>query len=311
MSAKTASAPVIGIFGHFQPGLFETILTNLEKAHHEYGLIFFLSDNLFNSKNKADRKHCESLPFLKILAETDIIKKTSYIFSLGGDGTLLRTARMIGKRDINIVGVNFGKLGFLTEYNPEEVENVIEQIVKDKCSFDKRMVLSASVYDEEGHHIDDQNLWAMNDIVVDKSGYSKLISLDIMVGKDRVGFYRADGIILSTPAGSTGYSLACGGPILFPAMDAIIITPVCPHTLTIRPLIIPTDKDITIIAQTEYHEILVASDGESKTYRTKSIKVKIKKANETVSIVRNSRRTYFDVLRQKLNWSNDTRGTQV
>lgn len=310
MSAKTAT-PTIGIFGHFQPGLFETILKNLENANREYDLIFLLSDNLFNSKNKSDRKYCESLSYLKILPESEIIKKTSYIFSLGGDGTLLRTARMIGKRDIGIVGVNFGKLGFLTEFNPEEVENVIEQIVKDKCSFDKRMVLSASVYDEDGAHIDDHNLWAMNDVVVDKSGYSKLISLDIMVGKDRVGYYRADGIILSTPAGSTGYSLACGGPILFPAMDAIIITPVCPHTLTIRPLIIPTDKEITIIAHTEYHEILVASDGESKTYKTKSIKVKIKKAHETVSIVRNSKRTYFDVLRQKLNWSNDTRGTQV
>lgn len=307
---KAFSLPNIGILGYFQPGLFETILTTLEQSHHKFGLGFILSENLFHAKNKSHRKFCESLPFLTILPENEIIKHVSFIFSLGGDGTLLRAARLIGKKDIPIVGINFGKLGFLTEFNPSEVQTVIEKIVSNKIQIDHRMVLSATVFDGSGNQIEDQPLWAMNDVVVDKSGYSKLISLDIMVGKDRVGYYRADGIILSTPVGSTGYSLACGGPILFPAMDAIILTPVCPHTLTIRPLIIPTSKEIVITAHTDYHEMVVASDGVSKVYKLKSVKVKIKKSKDTVGIVRNSDRTYFDVLRQKLNWSNDIRGSQ-
>ena len=311
MSAKTTAVKTIGILGKIQPDNYNPVLSILEETHIKHKISFLLAEEVFLPKDKAGRKLCESKPFLEIRPETEIIKKATHIFSLGGDGTLLRTARLIGKKNTPIIGVNFGKLGFLTEFNPEEIYGCADLILKDKCIYDSRMVLTASVWNEENELLEDDLFWAMNDIVVDKSGYSKLITLDISVGKDRVGFYRADGIILSTPVGSTGYSLACGGPIMFPAMDGIILTPICPHTLTIRPLIIPTDKEITIIAHTQYHEILVAADGESKTYKTNSLKIKIRKANVKVNLVRNVKRTYYDVLRQKLNWSNDTRGTQL
>lgn len=309
---KTSSAsPVIGIMGYFQPGLFEKILAILEKAHGQYKLDFLLAEELFNPKNKSDRKLCESKPFLKIKPVKEIIKKSTHLLSLGGDGTLLQTARLASKKGTPIVGVNFGRLGFLTEFNPDELDDVFSQIVNKSEVSDYRMVLTATVINEDGREVGKDKFWAMNDIVIDKSGFSKLITLDILVGKDRVGFYRADGIILSTPAGSTGYSLACGGPILYPTMDSILLTPVCPHSLTIRPLIIPTDKEITIIAQTQYHELLVAADGNSKVYKSNYIKVKIKKAAEHIDLIKNHKRTYFDVLRSKLMWSSDSRGTQA
>jgi len=309
---KTSSAsPVIGIMGFFQPGLFEKILTILEKAHSHYKLDFLLAEELFHPKNKSERKLCESQPYLKIKPVKEIIKKSTHLLSLGGDGTLLQTARLASKKGTPIVGVNFGRLGFLTEFNPDELDDVFSQIVNKTEVSDYRMVLTASVSNEEGTVVEKNLFWAMNDIVIDKSGFSKLITLDILVGKDRVGFYRADGIILSTPAGSTGYSLACGGPILYPTMDSILLTPVCPHSLTIRPLIIPTDKEITIIAQTQYHELLVAADGNSKVYKSNYIKVKIKKAAEHIDLIKNHKRTYFDVLRAKLMWSSDSRGTQA
>ena len=309
---KTSSAsPVIGIMGFFQPGLFEKILTILEKAHTHYKLDFLLAEELFHPKNKSERKLCESQPYLKIKPVKEIIKKSTHLLSLGGDGTLLQTARLASKKGTPIVGVNFGRLGFLTEFNPDELDDVFSQIVNKTEVSDYRMVLTASVSNEEGTVVEKNLFWAMNDIVIDKSGFSKLITLDILVGKDRVGFYRADGIILSTPAGSTGYSLACGGPILYPTMDSILLTPVCPHSLTIRPLIIPTDKEITIIAQTQYHELLVAADGNSKVYKSNYIKVKIKKAAEHIDLIKNHKRTYFDVLRAKLMWSSDSRGTQA
>lgn len=297
--------------GFFQPGLFEKILTILEKAHTHYKLDFLLAEELFHPKNKSERKLCESQPYLKIKPVKEIIKKSTHLLSLGGDGTLLQTARLASKKGTPIVGVNFGRLGFLTEFNPDELDDVFSQIVNKTEVSDYRMVLTASVSNEEGTVVEKNLFWAMNDIVIDKSGFSKLITLDILVGKDRVGFYRADGIILSTPAGSTGYSLACGGPILYPTMDSILLTPVCPHSLTIRPLIIPTDKEITIIAQTQYHELLVAADGNSKVYKSNYIKVKIKKAAEHIDLIKNHKRTYFDVLRAKLMWSSDSRGTQA
>jgi len=302
-----ANKLLLGVAGIWKPELCEPIQSMMMRISNQYPVHFLIAEEAIQAHFPFIRDEFCSQPFISICPVEKVLDDSKFLLSLGGDGTLLRTARQDAGRGKPIIGVNFGKLGFLTEINPEELELLIPSLLDGTYTISERIVLEGEVFDDEGQPADNGNFWAMNDIVVDKSGYSRLITLNIKVGHEDVGTYRADGVIISTSAGSTGYSLACGGPILHPALSAILITPVCPHSLTLRPLVVPTKEIITVTATTQFHRILVSGDGHGNDFSLSTLHVTIRQAQEKIKIIKHPSRSYFDVLRSKLMWTTDGR----
>lgn len=296
-----------GITGIWKPELCDPIREMMKRTAARFPVRFMVSEEAIKAHHPVIMDDFCRLPFITVAPLEAVLDESRFILSLGGDGTLLKTARQVGRREKPIIGVNFGKLGFLTEVNPEELDLLIPGLLDDRFLISDRIALEGEVFDEDGQPLENGYFWAMNDIVVDKSGYSRLITLKVKVGQEDAGTYRADGVIISTAAGSTGYSLASGGPILHPALNATVITPVCPHSLTLRPLVVPTKELITITATTQFHKILVSGDGLGHDFDRPVIHVTIRQAAEKIKLVKHPGRSYFDVLRAKLMWTTDGR----
>lgn len=294
-----------------KPDLCGPVLDILSRLHQNYQLSFSLSAAALGQFTPDQTEQIRQSPYIFTEPADAVLTHCGYILSFGGDGTLLRTARLIGKRETPIIGVNFGKLGFLTEINPDELDFLVPQVLAGNQVIENRMVLQSVVSLPDQRPVPNGNFWAVNDVVIDKSGYSRLISIELRAGNSYLGSYRADGVIIATPAGSTGYSLASGGPIMHPALNSILITPICPHSLTVRPLVIPATETVNIIATTQFHKILVAADGQGQEYPFETIHITVERAQEQVRIVKNVRRTYFDVLRSKFLWTTDVRSTDT
>lgn len=297
----------LGITGTWRADFSESVFPIMTVIYQEYPVHFLIDSALFTSEFEHLRKYFQQIPECTIVPIKELVSRSDYVFSFGGDGTFLRTSRMIGKRKTPIVGVNFGKLGFLTEFDIDELPELLQTIVKNEVKIENRMVLESTITLPDGTPLLQDTLWALNDVVVDKSGYSRLISLNLSVNDTPVGVYRADGVIISTSAGSTGYSLACGGPIMHPETNSLLITPVSPHSLTIRPLVIPASAEIKIVAETQFENMLVCADGNGYIFEHKKIIVTIKKSKEMIKVVKNNQRTYFDTLKTKLMWTIDGR----
>jgi NAD+ kinase len=218
---------------------------------------------------------------------------------LGGDGTLLAMADVIAQsgRDVPILGINFGSLGFLTEITRPELYTALEAAVAGRVSYDERMMLRGSVAGET--HL------ALNDIVFTRTALSRMIDLAVTVGEQFVMSVKADGLIVASPTGSTAYNLAAGGPIVHPAMDAIVLTPIAPHTLTNRPIVIPSEREIRVQAgpANAGAEIYVTFDGQHGFALAEGAEVSISRAPKPIRLVRSATRNYFEVLREKLKWS--------
>jgi NAD+ kinase len=225
------------------------------------------------------------------------------LVAFGGDGTILAAARLVGAAGTPILGVNLGKLGFLAELAPEELQEAIGEILDKKYVVEKRLVLQATVSASPG-----KVLHGLNDIVVDKSRSSRLINVDVYINDVFAVTYRGDGLIISTPTGSTAYALSSGGPIVTPTSGVIGITPVSPHTLSGRPLIIPDTDTIRVVAQAHSDEILISVDGQEEAVLKPPAEVNIRKSPHTTNLVKRVSRSYFDVLRAKLLWGKDARG---
>ncbi len=224
------------------------------------------------------------------------------VLSFGGDGTILSTARRMGDSGVPILGVKMGAMGFLAELMPEELYESLEEIYKGRYEVVERMVLQGEIGDSA-----DKPLFALNDFVLDKGAISRVIRLKTYINDEFLNTYIADGLIISTPTGSTAYSLAAGGPILLPSMDAIIINPISPHTLGARPVVIPGDKEVTISVEFSDESVLMSADGQVAQKLIRGSKVKIRKARHRVKLVSYGRRSFYDVLRAKLNWGGDVR----
>ena len=228
-----------------------------------------------------------------------LVAKADPIITLGGDGTLIGIARHIEGPSPVIIGVNFGNLGFLTEIAPEEMFEVLSSVLKGKAEIKTRRMLLVTV-EREGEEIFRSQ--AINDAVVLKGAQEKLLGLDLSVGNEGVMRVRADGIIVATPTGSTAYSLAAGGSIAYPSLDVVLITPICPHSLTNRPLILPLDQQIKIVVPEYTGEVHLTVDGQISVALAKGDQVTIVRANHGVTYVRSPSRGYFEILRTKLNW---------
>jgi NAD+ kinase len=220
---------------------------------------------------------------------------------LGGDGTILYGSRILSSQSIPILAVNLGKFGFITEIAQEEWKSAFEKYQSGDLCIGERIILDVKLL-RNGETLSAYK--GLNDAVVSASGISKIVNLNLSLSSVFVGRYRADGIIISTPTGSTAYSAAAGGPILHPEMEAIIINPICPFTLSHRPLVIRGDETVRI--QVEEHQrtdIMLTVDGQSDVLLFPGDEIVISKAAEKARIIRSDKRSFYDVLRSKLNWS--------
>lgn len=237
----------------------------------------------------------------KTVSEKDLPSDSDLIISLGGDGTILRLARNVAAYGTPIVGVNLGKLGFLTEASLEDLDACLDELLKGEYFVAERMMLEASSAKTSKTYI------ALNDIVVDKFGTSRVLDFETFVNNEYLATFTADGIILSTPTGSTAYALANGGPIVTPQNKSITISPICPHTLTARPVIVPDDAIVRIRVTSTGHKVHLTADGQDEIILKSPTEVKIKKSKFRARLVRRKKASYYDVLRKKLNWGRDIR----
>lgn len=226
------------------------------------------------------------------------------LVALGGDGTMLAAAQLVGALGTPILGINLGKLGFLAEVIPGEMPEAIDEISRGKYKTEQRLVLEATVSQIPG-----KVMHALNDVVVDKSRSSRLLDVEVYINDAFAVSYRADGLIISTPTGSTAYALSSGGPIVVPTSNVIGITPISPHTLSGRPLIIPDNDTIRVVTKNHTDEVLISVDGQEEAVLKSSVEVRISRALHAVHLVKRIHGTYYDVLRAKLLWGKDARGT--
>lgn len=233
-----------------------------------------------------------------LAAEADEIwRYCDVIISLGGDGSMLSSARTAGSHGNPILGVNLGSLGFLTEVTQDKIVKSLELLKADKYEIEERMVLEAMIPD-----LKKTDLFALNDVVIHHSEDSNLINLDLYSDEEFVCSYNADGIIISTPTGSTAYSLSVGGPIINPLMEAISVSPISPHTLTLRPIIFPAENVITVVAGAGGGRSRVSVDGRVVGELEGNEKITIRKAAYKIKLIRFDSTSFYEILRKKLHW---------
>lgn len=231
------------------------------------------------------------------------------LITFGGDGTLLRGARLLGGREIPILGVNLGRVGFLTTATRDSLDAALEALVAGKFSIERRQALRAAIRDAEGEVRSTQ--MAMNDVAVHKGGVARVIRVNVFIQGDNVGPYSADGIIVATPTGSTAYSLSAGGPIVVPGVEAIIVTPIAAHTLAVRPLVVPANFRIVIEPIAGWSDdLLVSFDGQTGSTLAPGESVDVCRAEHRVCLIRLGGDGFFGRMRQKLHWG-DLSGRQT
>lgn len=225
-----------------------------------------------------------------------------FVISIGGDGTFLRAASMVGSKATPIIGVNTGRLGFLADIHPDEIDHAIAEIVDGHYAVEPHAVIMV----EADGEIIEGSPFALNDIAVLKRDNAAMISVRTCINGEYLVTYQADGLIVSTPTGSTAYGLSNGGPIIVPDADILCLTPVAPHSLNVRPIVINDDSEITLEVESRSHNFLVAIDGRSENL-LESTRLTIRKAPYTINIVKRDSRSYFSTLREKMMWGADHR----
>jgi NAD+ kinase len=223
------------------------------------------------------------------------------VISLGGDGTLLRAAQAAGTNPI--LGINLGQLGFLAEFSVDELYPTIERVLKKKYTLETRTQLEAIVRIGKT----DKVFNALNDVTIDKTGYPRIPTISVRIDKYFLNSYEADGIIIATSTGSTAYSMSAGGPIIVPKSKVFVVTPICPHSLTVRPVVISDDKEIELQIAATDKQFFVTCDGQAKVKVSSKNIVRIRKSKARVRLIANEKRNYYDVLRKKLMWGQNGR----
>jgi NAD+ kinase len=239
----------------------------------------------------------------KVDAKANVVKGVDAVVVLGGDGTLLSMAGAIAAAavDVPILGINFGSLGFLTEVTLDDMYPALEAMLNGTALVDERMMLRSTTK-RAGTEMEEQV--ALNDVVVTKAARARMTDLSVFVGEEFVMRVKADGLIIATPTGSTAYNLAAGGPIVEPRMDALVLTPIAPHMLTNRPIVIPASSPVRVQPTIEERdELYVTFDGQAGYQLEAGDEVRICRAPRMLRLLRATKRTYFDVLRQKLRWN--------
>jgi NAD+ kinase len=277
----------IGVAGHPRHEQMADVLAELQRIADAGGCTIVVEEQLAQHVPASERFDPDELDVL---------------ITLGGDGTLLRGAHLLDGRPVPLLGINLGRLGFLTSAARTELHEAMGRVLRGEYWLDVRSTLDVTVEDASGIRVGPLN--ALNDVVLHKGGLARVIRLAVHVGPERheVGTYTADGIILSTPTGSTAYSLSAGGPIVAPEMDCIVATPICPHTLVVRPLVLPPDTDIRVTPMTGLDEVVLTVDGQDGAELSPGDQVLIRRSERTVPIIRFADQNFFATLRRKLHW---------
>lgn len=221
------------------------------------------------------------------------------IVVLGGDGTMISTARLTGNREVLVLGINYGSLGYLTEFRIEEMFPALEAILEGNYEIDRRVMLDVE------HWRGDEKLESgrvLNDVVINKAVLARIIEIEVNLDNLFVNSFRADGLIVATPTGSTAYSLSAGGPIIYPSMNAMVLTPICPFTLTNRPIVVPDTAKINLRLKNESDGVVLTLDGQIGYAVQMGDCISIRKSATNFNLVQPPNRNYFDVLRNKLKW---------
>lgn len=221
------------------------------------------------------------------------------IVVLGGDGTMISTARLIGDANVLVLGINYGSLGYLADFRIEEMFPALESIIAGQYEVDRRVMLKAEHWREDKLLAKGR---VLNDVVINKAALARIIEIDVNLNGLFVNSFRADGLIISTPTGSTAYNLSAGGPIIYPSMNAVVLTPICPFTLTNRPIVVPDNAEIELRLKDENEGVVLTLDGQIGYPMKAQDQVKIRKSSTTFNLVQPANRNYFDVLRNKLKW---------
>ena len=233
----------------------------------------------------------------------DVLRDPSQIdalLTLGGDGTLLRGARLVNLQPVPILGVNLGRLGFLTCCPADQLQQALMRFARGDYTAENRMVIDARVADAQGR---ERGRWfALNDIVLHKGGFARVVSLRVAANGETIAVYGADGVVLSTPTGSTAYSLSAGGPVVYPTLETIVVTPISAHTLAIRPVILPASTVVTVQAEDSPEELLVTIDGQVGANFGGGETLTVRRGSGSVVVVRFPGASFFATLRQKLGW---------
>jgi NAD+ kinase len=235
---------------------------------------------------------------MKGYSRKSIPSRSDIIIVFGGDGTVLSAARHIGDRGIPVLGINMGGLGFITELRKNEVRKNINMIFSDDCCYEERIMLLADVYRGRKRIIQHN---ALNDVVLNKSALARMFNLDIDINKQHVTTFRLDGLIISSPTGSTAHSLSAGGPILYPTLETFLMTPICPHSLTSRPIVLPDTFTIDIHVR-DGDDVYLTLDGQEGFPLKVKDRIRVRKADYKIKFLVLRNRDYFKLLRTKLKW---------
>ncbi len=291
----------IALFGSSFPNQTlrsEAQLIAVCKILHKYSLEVLISNSLLNTLS------IHSRDILKNQCITyDELHEADIALSVGGDGTFLRTANAIGDSGIPILGINTGRLGFLADINFQDLDETIKELYTNNYLIEERSLLKVS---QKNNPLNTQIEHALNEVAILKQDTASMLTLHTYIDNELLTSYQADGLIIATPTGSTAYSLSVGGPILMPKSSSIVLSPIAPHNLTSRPLVVNNDVTIRVRTESRSNTFLVSTDGHSKIYNT-SIEIDICKANYTLKVIKRKGHTFYETLRDKLLWGVDVR----
>ncbi len=277
------------------PQIARDVISRFQVDRTDFIVESSLADKLKKFLRANPLKKHQIVPRQKLASACDIL------ISLGGDGTILQMARLVAEKSTPILGVNVGKLGFLAEVSVDEVGKCLREIIEGKYVLQERMMLLASTRSARKTYA------ALNDIVVDKYGSPRVIDFETYVNDEYLATFSADGVIFSTPTGSTAYALANGGPIVIPTNRVITISPICPHTLTVRPVIVPDDSIIRLKVARAPQALHLTADGQDEMLLQSPVEITIQRAPFAARLVKRMSTSYFEVLRRKLQWGRDVR----
>jgi NAD+ kinase len=287
----------IGIVGNTSKDRIGIVVSEIVKKISAQDIDYFIADSLAEFMTDVD-----SIPQNKFLSIKELADVSDILFSIGGDGTMLSTSLIAHENDTPVLGINFGKLGFLTEVDISEVESCLVDLKNNRYKIEERMILEGTCKHEETY-----SLFAVNDIVIDKGGWAKMIEVAVTVGDQYVTTFSADGLIIATPTGSTGYSLSVGGPIVSPKTNVITLSPISAHSLNVRPLVLPGDEVIKIAVESQFNKIQIHSDGQRTIEIVPTVEIVIKKSKHPLKLIKTDKISYFEILRNKLLWGLDVR----
>jgi NAD+ kinase len=272
---------------HLSAAALNEIIDILKRGEYEY----WLEEGCHKICREEDKSH--------LVKAEHLAKRIDLLIVLGGDGTFLWAARLVENTRIPIFGINLGRLGFLTEITVDEIKNSLDMLSKNQLNIEERTTLKVSLI-RNGNIISEHQ--CLNDAVINKGAIARVIDLELKLQNESITKYKADGLIISTPTGSTAYSLSAGGSIVHPFVNAFVLTPICPHMLTQRSIIIPDNYVISVKLLTAKEEVLLTLDGQVAYLMEKDDEVMVVKNETPILIIKSPFRSYFNILREKLKW---------